>query len=547
MRSHHRWLALATLLGACADDGAAAVDESSGASSDASSGTTTLDPTAPTTATSADASSSASESSSTGGVLEPYPDPADWGPNNGPGGPAVPFDEEDLYVTCSYLTGQGTDIDHHNLVVMFDGYLLLPWAPEFSNGGLTFFDVSDPCNPMPVGTGTSTSMRETHALGFFEVGERWYAVTNYKEAGLLSSTGGIGFWDVTDTAAPSMVTEMELPGYLYPDAYARITLSVFWQAPYVYAAGADNGVYVIDASDPLAPELVTTYAFEPTLRAGGIQVIGNILIVTAAEGPRTVILDVTVPGSPQPLPGGDFELLDNVDVSREAYFSNLAGGFMYYAVKNGGGGLLVYDIHDPSAPVYAGQFDSGGNGGYVFVKDDLAFVGESDFAGIYDVADPSAITQVTTMLLEGDLDTATPIGNMVALAVDEGSIADQATALAPYTTEVDTTPPYVTWSVPEDGATGLGATSRIGVTMNEMVDPKSAFAGSVRVYEKDVDHAIGRVDGHISVQENVINFAPVGVFTPGATYVFELSAGGVVDYNGNAIEQTYAIEFTIAG
>jgi hypothetical protein len=259
------------------------------------------------------------------------------------------------------------------------------------------------------------------------------------------------------------------------------------------------------------------------------------------------MLDVTVPGAPQPLPGGDFDLVDDADVSHEAYFSNLAGGYMYYAVKNGGGGLLVYDIHDPSAPAYAGQFDSGGNGGYVFVKDDLAFVGESDFAAIYDVADHSAITQVTTMLLEGDLDTVTPIGNMVALAVDEGAVPDQATALAPYATEVDTTPPRVTWSVPDDGATGLGATSRIGVTTSEMIDPKSAFAGSVRVYEKGVDQAFGRVDGHISVQENVINFAPVGVFTPGATYVFEIPAGGIVDYNGNAIEEAFSLEFTIAG
>lgn len=532
-------------LASCGDPEATSTDGGS-TTVDGSSSTVGVDTSttiAPTTGM-ADASSG---SGSTGDIVEPYPEPDAWGPNAGPGGPDVEFDEADLYTGCAFLTGGETDFDHHNLVVMFNGYLLLPWAPEFSTGGLTFFDVSDPCEPLRIGSGEANSMRETHAVGFAEVGDRWYAVTNYKEPGLLQSTGGIGFWDVTDPTAPEMVTEMALPGFVYPDAYARITLSVFWQAPYVYASGADNGVYVVDARDPTAPELVAEYHFEPTLRAGGIQVIGNQMIVTAAEGPRTVIVDVGVPDVPQPLPGGDFELLDSIGVAREAYFSNLAGGFMYYAVKNGGGGLLVYDIHDPSAPAYAGQFDSGGNGGYVFVKDDLAFVGESDFAGIYDVADPAAITQVTTLTLPGDLDTVTPIGNIAVLSVDDGAVADQATALVPYATAVDTTPPRVTWSVPSDGATGLVATSRIGVTMSEMVDVKSAFAGSVRVYEQGVDPSLGRVDGWISVQENVVNFAPVGVFTPGTTYVFEMPAGGVVDYNGNALDETFSIEFTIAG
>jgi hypothetical protein len=533
---------------ACSDPAPADPSGTSGGSADDAPSTSSgVDPSTGVQPTTDVADSSSTDGGSTTGAPEPYPDPADWGPNAGPGGPAVEFDEADLLVNCAFITGGDGDIDHHNLVVMFDGYMMMPWAPEFSTGGVSFFDISDPCDPQRVGVGYATSMRESHAVGFAQVDDRWYVVTNYKEAGLLQQTGGIGFWDITDPTAPEMVTEMELPGFLYPDAYARVTLSVFWQAPYVYVAGADNGVYVVDARDPLEPELVAQYNFEPTLRTGGIQVIGNALIVTAAEGPRTVIVDVSVPDVPQPLPGGDFDLLDSVDVAREAYFSNLAGGYMYYAVKNGGGGLLVYDIHDLSAPTYAGEFNSGGNGGYVFVKDDLAFVGESDFAGIYDVADPTTITQTAVLDLEGDLDTVTPIGNIAVLSVDEGALADQATAMAPYTTAVDTTPPRVTWSVPADGATGLVATSRVGVTMSEMVDVKSAHAGSVRVYEKDVDPALGRVDGWISVQENVINFAPSGVFSPGATYVLEIPAGGVVDYNGNAIEDAFSIEFTIAG
>jgi len=521
-----------------ADETSAAASTSGAADSTTTSiGTTGVDTTV----------GDGSSDSGTTGVAEPYPPPDAWPGNHGPGGPAVGFSEDELYVNCAYLTGGRTDFDHHNLVVMFDGYLLLPWAPEFSLGGITFFDVSDPCNPQLVGAGTSDTMRETHSIGFANYGESWYAVVNQKRPGLLQGNGGIQFWDVTDPTLPVAVADLELPGFAYPDAYARVTLSVFWQVPYVFVAGADNGAYIVDASDPTAPQLVAQHHFEPTLRAGQVQVVGDWMFASAAEGPRTVFVDVSVPETPQPIAGADFELVDSTGTTREAYFSNVGGGYMYYAIKNGMGGLLIYDVHDPGAAVYAGHFDSGGNGGYVFVKGDRAFVGESDFAAIYDVADPAAITQVAQLDLEGDLDTITPIGNVAVLSVDADGMPDQASAIAPWSTEVDTVPPRVVWSVPSDGANDLAPTSRVGVVFDEMVDVKSAWVGSVRVYREGVDPAIGRVDGHISVQENIVNFAPLEPLEAGTSYVLEIPAGGIVDYNGNPIADAFSIGFTVAG
>ncbi|HET6585765.1 MAG TPA: Ig-like domain-containing protein [Nannocystaceae bacterium] len=548
MRTALRWGSALVGIGLACGGGRDDAESSAGAtssgaiaeSSSGNSGTSGVDG-------STDAGPASASESGTTGAAEPYPPPDGWGPNHGPGGPAVPFDDADLFVNCAYLTGGRTDFDHHNLVVMFDGYLLLPWAPEFSLGGISMFDVSDPCAPQLVGAGTSDSMRETHSLGFASHDDRWYAVVNQKRPGLLQDEGGIQFWDLTDPTAPTQVADLELPGFAYPDAYARVTLSVFWQVPWVYVAGADNGVYIVDASDPTAPVLAAQHHFDPTLRAGQLQVVGDWLFTTAAEGPRTVVLDVSVPDVPQPIAGADIELVDGDGVTREAYFANIGAGLMYYAVKNGDGGLLVYDVHDPGAASYAGHFDSGGNGGYVFVKGDLAFVGESDFATMYDVADPSAITPLAQLDLEGDLDTITPIGNVAVLSVDEDAVADQASAIAPYATAVDAVAPRVVWSVPSDGANDLAPTSRIGVVLDEMIDVKSAWAGSVRVYLDGVDPALGRVDGHVSAQENIVNFSPLAPLEPGATYVLEIPAGGIVDYNGNAIEEAFSISFTIAG
>jgi hypothetical protein len=423
---------------------------------------------------------------------------------------------------------------------------MMPWSPEWGGGGLSFYDVSDPCQPQVLSHTSSQTIRETHAIGVASMDDRWYAVTAAKDFG-LDLDGGILVWDVTNVAAPMEVAQLNVPGHFYPDAYARVVLSTAWQAPYVYVGGADSGIFIVDASDPADPQLVTTHVFEPTLRVAKVDAIGNLLVVTAAEGPRTVLLDISVPTAPQPIAGGDFDITDSMGLVRESYFSNVGGGYVYYAVKNGDGGLVVYDVHDPSAPVLAGHHGTGGNGGYVFAKDELAFVGESSFAAIYDISDLGAITQVTQLHLMGDLDTATPIGNVVVLSVDEEANPSQGSAVAPYATDVDSTPPRVTWAWPGDGATGLPVSSRVGVTFNEMVDPKSVWRGSVRLYSTGPDGEPEPVEGLVSVQEGVVNFSPVTPLSPATEYTFEIPAGGVADYNGNRIEEPFQITLTTIG
>ncbi len=532
------------------DGSSSGVSGSSGApgSTSSTSGEAETGDSTTTASGMADASTTlaTASSGSSGGEPDPgYPAPGDWPSQTGPGGPAVAFDPADLYQNCAVLDGGPGDADHHNLVVMFDGYLVMPWAPEWGAGGLTFFDVSDPCSPLVVGSNTSGEMRETHSIGFSQVGSSWYAVTAHIDEGLLNTGGGVMFWDVSNPEQPFPVSTLGLPGHLYPDAYARVVQSNFWQGDYVYVGGSDNGLYIVDASDPFNPTLAHQEAFEPTMRVGQVQVVGNLLIATAAEGPRTVLLDVSIPTAPQPIAGGDFTLEDSEGVPREAYFANVGGGLVWYAVKSGGGGLMAYDVRDPNSPTYAGHFDSGGNGGYVFVKDEVAVVGESNFAGIYDVSNLETIQPIAQLELIGDLDTATPIGNVIVLSVDDEATPGEASAIAPYLAAPDTGAPTVTWSVPADGAVGLPPTSRVGVTFSEMVAPKSAWEGSVRLYE--TDNPSTRVEGKVTVQESVVNFSPVGVLTPGTAYTFEIPAGGIVDYNGNAIAEDFSVTFTTAG
>lgn len=530
---------------------------SGGSSGDGGSGGEASGTGAPTTGTgeggtSGSGSEGSDDASSSGGlqVPDPYPEPGDFPPNNGPGGPTRGFTAEQVGVECAVLDGGmpgdvGADevhdtFDHHNLVQMFDGYLVLPWAPEFGlNAGVTWFDFSDACAPVAVASVQSDEMRESHSLGFADLNDRWYMVTDQMTA--LLGGGGVLFWDVTDPQDIQVVSRLELPGFLYPDAYQRVTLSVFWQAPWLYVGGADNGIYVIDASDPLNPVLANQYKFAPTLRVGQVQVIGDLLMASAAEGKRTALLNVGKPDFPQPIAGGEFA------IERESYFSNVGGGYAYYAPKEGGGGLVVWDIRDPGEPKPVADYSSGGNGGYVFVKDELAFVGESSFANVYDISNMAKPTEVLRLNLVGDLDTITPIANVAVLSVDDKAEKDRGSIVVPFQAEADETPPSVTWVYPPDGAEGLVVSSRVGVTFSEFVDVKSAWAGSVRVYQTGTDPALTRVAGHVSTQENVVNFSPKQPLRPGVSYTLEIPAGGVRDYSGNAISAGFTSTFKTAG
>ncbi len=477
----------------------------------------------------------------------PYPAPGAFPPPHGPGLGAVDTTLHPVGTNCAFLDGGEMDIsDHHNLGVMVDGYLLLPWAPETGRGGLTFFDVSDPCAPTIVGNSYSLTMRETHTVGFYEREGRRYAVVDQMTR--IAHGGGIQFWDITDPTTPVVVADLELPHFLYPDSYARPTLSVSWQGSYVFVGAADTGVHVVDAFDPAHPSWVTTIAIDPVLRVGMVQTIGNLLIATAAEGPRTVLFDISDPESPQPIPGGEFSAVDASGEARDSYFSTMAGGYVFYARKEMGGGVIAMDIHDPTRPAYAADVVDDGNGGYVYVHEGRILVGESNLARVYDVsdlfdADPERVIPPTPLLeldLQGDLDFAVPVGQMAILSVDEMANPNEGSALVPWLSASDTTAPVETWVYPPPIGDALNEdvprSSRFGVSFSEMIAVESAWEGSVRLYRADAATPdAGRVAGLVSAQEHIVQFVPACPLEPNVEYVLELPAGGIHDVSGNAL------------
>ncbi|MCP4870535.1 MAG: hypothetical protein GY898_17670 [Proteobacteria bacterium] len=491
-----------------------------------------------------------------GPTEDPFPAPDAWGGTTGPGGPTVEFTDADLGEHCAYLTGGPEDADHHNLQVMYDGYLLLPWAPENGGGGLTFFDFTDPCVPAKVGETYAEGMRETHSMAFGTVGGREYLAVDYHfgdvepdggdrgEDEEVEVEGGVGFWDITDKTDPQWVGELALPGYDYPDAYLRVTLSNFWQGDYVYASSGFGGIFIIDASDPADPQLVSQYQFTPNMLVGSFHVFGNRGVATSAGLTRMVLVDLDDPLDPQPVLGGDLLIDDSTGAEAPYYFANLGGPYALFARKDEGGGPILYDISDENRrPSFVGEaYTDDGSGGYVFLQEDHLFFGDSDFASIYDASDPTAPVEVLRLDLQGDLDTLTPVGNVAIASVDSGAVPGQSSAVIPWRTTLDRRGPRVGMTSPADGERGVASTGRVGLSFDEMIEPMSVFAGSFRVADPDGEP----VPGQFNTQENLVNFTPDEDLLSDATYTVTVPAGGVTDVSGNVLEADVVFTFETA-
>ncbi len=467
---------------------------------------------------------------------EAFAAPDAWPPLTGPGGPGVT--DAPVFEHCAYLQGGPGTADHHNLVVPYDGYMLMPWAPEDGGGGITFYDMSVPCEPAKVGEAWADGMRESHTLGFSTVHGRDYAVVNHlAEDG---RGGGIGFWDITDVSAPVWVSQLEMPGHAYPDSYLRLTLSVFWQGPWVFVSNGVYGVFIVDASDPLEPQLAGQIEFEGPHLVGSFHVWGNRAMAATAGLGRTVLLDVSDPLAPQPIAGGDFVPHDATGKERFYYFSNVGSRYALFARSEEGGGPIVYDITDQNYPTFVSDHPTEeGDGAYVFQHGDRLFLGDSNRGQVYDFSEPTALVELGSFELKGDLDTVTPYGHMAIVSVDEKANAGQASAVVPWTAEPDSRGPRAGMTSPVHGATFQARTSRIGVVFDEMIEPKTVFSGSFRVWSD-----AGPVPGSFNVQENIVNFTPDAPLLADTTYTVEVPSGGLTDTVGNPTAETLLFSFS---
>src|SRR5690606_12025059 len=99
----------------------------------------------------------------------------------------------------------------------------------------------------------------------------------------FQTRSGIQFWDFTDPVNAFEASSLNLPGVTGGD-YENVAWQATWQGNYLYVSGGNQGIYVIDASDPLNPEQVNKVAvsatggsrYLPLFPLGHLSIISNM-------------------------------------------------------------------------------------------------------------------------------------------------------------------------------------------------------------------------------------------------------------------------------
>jgi hypothetical protein len=432
-----------------------------------------------------------------------------------------------------------------NVGLMLNGYFVVMFAPDSgqSTGGFLVYDVSDPRKPRLVKkihepTGRTAEFREPHAIGQATIAGRQYLV--------VPSTRGIEFWDFTDVNDIRQVKKLALPSVNGGD-YSRVTWQLWWQAPYVYVASADDGMYIVDARDPAHAALARRGNGRPNpvptgelggFRVGPIFTMGNHLVLSSMEASSGLAsLDISDPLNPR--------LLDSIGDLPFYYATCFDGRNLYGSVRGRGARMFSYDLADPARFVARDNRLAMDDQLYCGAQDHFVFQGAQEMVHKVDVSDPLNHRHVGTGGLfpagsdaarHSDHGQVTPMGNLLFIGNDHGT----ASGFIVHDRSPDRTPPQVRQVSPRPGAVKQATTSRIGIALSDNILPESIHAASFIVRPRG-----GKaLAGTYSVQLGIVNFAPAKPLAPNTSYEVVVPAGGLRDYAGNPIATTFKAQFT---
>ncbi|CAM8670229.1 PKD domain containing protein [Comamonadaceae bacterium] len=243
-----------------------------------------------------------------------------------------------------------------NVGVMVNGYFLTMFAGDSGHptGGFLLYDVSnprdvrlvrrifdvqlDPATKKIVG-GTTSEFREPHAMGTAIVNGRTYVV--------VPTVKGVEFWDFTDVNDIRQVSKLGIPKVNGGD-YGSVTWQMWWQAPYLYVATANNGIYVIDAKDPTSPKLAQRggkpVIVDVGFNVGPIFTMGNHLVATSMEGYGAwATFDISDPLDPVPLAS------TGVPNEEPRYYASCFDGQnIYSSTRDGRGRMYGFSLENPT-------------------------------------------------------------------------------------------------------------------------------------------------------------------------------------------------------
>ena len=428
----------------------------------------------------------------------------------------------------------------NNYVTMYKGYMFVPFASDHMKpqGGFGFWDVSDLENPREVYTrndAATGTLVEAHGYGFTSVDGKDYAC--------FQEQYGIAIWDFTDVSDVQLVSKLRLPG-MGDGGYNNGVFGVFWQHPYVYAAGSVQGVFVIDAGDVENPELVKQIPTNTmgNFRVGNTFAIGNMLLAATVRGGNNRGLAFFDIGNPE----NPVLLSVPTTIAGDGFYSALINGNQLYLGGDEGeqrgarSSLYIYELFDYPNIVLSGVIpDLPGTGEYQFVQEENVIFGMEEIwfkasikNGNYELLGDGRFPGTTySGQQEGH---PTPLGNVILLGDDH----TRASGFFVHDVNPDDNPPIVNMIVPKNGSRNQARTSRIGVSFSDQVDIQSINNETFIVRPQNGTP----LEGFYSVQQYIANFSPKEPLSP--NQIYEVVVKDVKDVSGNPMAEPFYAAFS---
>jgi hypothetical protein len=419
-----------------------------------------------------------------------------------------------------------------NTVLMLRQYMVVMGSRDsgVKDGPLHVFDVKDPRNPKLLKRFTSpetAQLRELHAMPVAMIDGHDYLV--------MPSVSGIQFFDFTDPVNPKAAGKLALQGVSGGD-YDNAAWMVSWAWPYVYVGGTGNGIYVVDAHDPMQPKLTTRIQQGELggFRIGPVYAAGNYVVATGMDGTPTKVSVIDVGNPTTPF------LLATGQAPQPMYSALVIGDRIYGSGESGQYSFLKWN-RDSVSPIGGSLKMGSDKGGYCTYQDAFIFCGQSSegYRKI-DVHDETSFKQVAAADLPtagADTDFATVLGNLVYLGNDHGSGA----AFLPHQMAPDTTAPKLVKGYPEDGSLQQPLSTRVTLFFSDEIALDSITAQNI-VVRTASGEAVEGVFSHSSF--NAVSFGARAPLKADTTYEVVLSKDGVTDLALNPIATESVLRFS---
>ena len=224
-------------------------------------------------------------------------------------------------------------------------------------GGLRILDVSDPSNPREIG-----SLRRI-SEGSFDVGGRAMDVwVSGNLACLLEQGGGLSIIDISTPTSPRRLAFYTVPGSFPYRGQIRVS------GHYVYIVGFEDGLIIVNISDPEHPRYVSSIGGTDSKLVLGVCLSDDLAYIATMSGLE--IIDVSEPSSPRKV--------GTYDPGWWPRCIFVAGDYAYLSRSVGRRGLTLYiiDVSDPSDPKEVGSLSipEGGRPRGLFIQGNYAYL-----------------------------------------------------------------------------------------------------------------------------------------------------------------------------